>query len=335
MQSVRFLQTFIVSAVFGLMACAPPSHQPPLAPQTGDVSLTKPERPSQGVPTTGTVTLTIRWPERKDYAAQAIPLRTNSLVITITNASSSVVAEQTIIRPNGGSLVTTTDLDVAAGSNQRLDVKAYTEQTPGFDSIPIAQGTALDVAIAPSTQNSVKVVLVPTMGPVITGIPPNAGPLAYVTIVGHNFEGWGGAVKVYFGGVQSPYVSGSSTQLIAQVPSNAPNGAISVQADGVTGTSTDSCKIIRALGLSPVHATTSVNVPVDFVATARDASESLVPDPAVNWTSMSSGTAPLPGSSPPPPSTLVNGRFTPGSTGSYEIRIGAGTVLATASVTVN
>lgn len=102
----------------------------------------------------------------------------------------------------------------------------------------------------------------------------------------------------------------------------------------MTGVSTDSCRIIRSLALDPAEATTSVAAPLDFVATARDASGDPVPDPVLSWAFNSTATAPLPGSSPPPPTTLEQGRFTPGSTGSFEIRVSAGTILATASVTV-
>lgn len=324
-----------LAALLGLVACAPlnpPTSISALPPDTGVSS--HEQNVSEGPTATGTVTLTIKWPERPDYATQVIPLRTNSLVLQIKNASGSLVAETTVVRPNGGSLLTTASLDAPAGTGQRIDVKAYTEQTPSFDSVPIAQGSALNVAIAPSTQQSLRISLVPTAAPVVTRVPANAGPLSYVTIEGTNFDGWGGEVKVYFGGVLSPYVTGSSTTLTAQVPSNAVNGPISVQADGVTGTSTDSCLIIRSLGLSPAEATTSVGTPLDYTATALDASGSSIPSPGVSWSYQTKGTAPLPGSSPPPPTTLTNGRFTAGSTGSFEIRISAGTVIATTSVTV-
>lgn len=332
---MRIAQTIPAASFAALLVACAPQGQPTGITAFPSEAGVGPQAPvTAGPKATGTVTMTIKWPDRPDYATQVIPLRTNSLVLQIRNASGSLVAETTVVRPNGGSLVTTASLDAPAGTGQRIDVKAYTEQTPGFDSLPIAQGSALNVAIAPSTQQSLRITLVPTAGPVVTGFPANAGPLSYVTIEGSNFDGWGGEVKVYFGGVPSPYVTGSSTQLTAQVPSNALNGPISVQADGVTATSSGSCLIIRALGLSPEAATTSVGAPVDYTATARDASGSLIPSPALTWSFMATGPAPLPGSSPPPPTTLINGRFTPGSTGSYELRISAGNILATTSLIV-
>lgn len=205
MRSVRIPATLLVLA--GLTACMPVGPQPFQArgavPVTNDAA-----PPAAAVRATGSLKLTIRWPERPTYSAQTIPLRTNSLVIQIKDAGGGLLAESTIVRPNGGDLVTTTNLVVPAGVDHRIDVKAFVEQSPGFDSVPIAQGSATGVTIAPSTEQSVRIALEAAAGPVVTTVPASTAPGSYVTIEGMNFDGWGSEVKVYFGGVQYPMSRG-------------------------------------------------------------------------------------------------------------------------------
>lgn len=281
----------------------------------------------------GTIALTIRWPARPTYVAQVIPLRTNALVLQVIDAQSRLMASETIVRPLSGALEATASLEVGAAPNYRLRVAAYQEQAPIADSVPIAEGTATDVAVEPSSETTVRIALTATQGPEVTTMPANGGPLSFVTLTGRHFEGWGGPIKVTFGGVESPYVTGSSTELTALVPAEALDGPIAVSTDGVAASGPDTFRIIRELALSPVTTRTTVGSPVAFTAIARDAQGATIPSPVVTWSAVpppSDLALPL-----TPSSTLSEGTFVPGSTGSFELGITAGSVRATASVTVN
>lgn len=320
-----------LGAVLTLVACVPVAS-PLRAPAPGEVPTALTGTAHVAADSSGTVRLTVLWPERQDYQTQAIPLRTNALTVQVSDTSNQVLASTVLTRPQSGALPTTANLSVPAGPSRLLVVKAYEEQTPGFDSIPIAQGSA-SLNVQPSSEVTADLALVPVAMPAIASIPENAGPLATITITGSGFEGWGQPVVVRFGGVSSPFVSGSDTQLTAIVPSGAENGPITVIADGLTAESSTSFRVIRSLVLSPLTAVASAGQGVDFTLSATDKASASIASPTIDW--YFEQTYPILPSIGGTPSTLLNGRFTPGSTGSYLVRVSAGTVVATASVTVN
>ncbi|MNL69639.1 hypothetical protein D3C87_1945280 [compost metagenome] len=105
-------------------------------------------------------------------------------------------------------------------------------------------------------------------------------------------------------------------------------------ADGLSVTSALSVRIIRGLALSPETLVVSAGTRIAYLVSATDKHGDPIPAPSVGW--FFEQTFPL---LPPPadatPSTLLDAHFTPGSTGSYEVRVVAGSLVATASVTVN
>ncbi|MNY20518.1 hypothetical protein D3C86_1540000 [compost metagenome] len=170
--------------------------------------------------------------------------------------------------------------------------------------------------------------------PEILAMPANGAPLSSIVIDGSGFEGWGQPVEVRFGGMLAAYVSGSDSRLSVVVPSDADDGPVTVKADGLTATSSESFRVIRGLALSPETTVASAGTPISYALSAIDRHGVSIPEPNVAW--FFEQTYPI---LPPPPgapaSTLLDGLFTPGSTGSYEIRVVAGRLVATASVTVN
>lgn len=316
----------------GLAACVPVSSplKAPL-PIEGTAPGARPTADVAPAPA-GTVVLTVIWPERR-YAAQAIPLRTNALRVQVFDSSDQSLASTLLTRPGSGAVPTTTSLSVPAGANRRIVVKAFQEETPGFDSTPIAEGSTT-LTVQPSTEVTADLALVPVTMPAIATAPTNAGPLSVITLTGSNFEGWGQPVEVRFGGVLSPHVAGTSTQLTVVVPAEAEDGPLTVTADGLTATNEFSFRLIKDLSLSPQSAVASAGQAVDFVLAALDRSSASIPTPNVTW-GFEQTYPLLPPASGSPPTTLVGGRFTPGATGSFEIRVSAGSLRATASVTVN
>ncbi|HEY9899571.1 MAG TPA: IPT/TIG domain-containing protein [Pantanalinema sp.] len=325
----------LLSASVALSACA--SATLPVATlerlEAGVGNTESNVRPEVPPTVTGTLRLSILWPERRDYRTLAIPLRTNAITVQVLDVAEHRLAEAVITRPQAGTWVTTANLTVPAGADRRVVVKAFQEQVPGFDSVPIAQGD-VTVTVEPSQEVTADLALVPQTMPEIASIPSSGAPLSTVVITGSGFKGWGQPVEVRFGGSLAPYVSGNETQLTAVVPTQAEDGPITVTADGLTVTSAQGFRVIRALALSPETAVASAGAPIDYLLGATDKLGVPIPNPVVTW--FFQQTCPvlsLPGEATP--STLLDGLFTPGSTGSYEIRATAGSLIATASVTVN
>ncbi|MBO9540673.1 hypothetical protein J7643_08785 [bacterium] len=326
---VSLLAPLALAACVSMPLLMPGEHSSPLAGAEASSAHRETSRPTLS----GTVTVTVAWPERRDYRSQAIPLRTNALTVQVLDTSNHVLASAVLSRPQAGTLPTTANLSVPAGPNRLVVVKAYQEQVPGFDSLPLAQGSAT-VTVEPSSEVTADLTLVPADMPEILSIPANGAPLSSIAIDGSGFEGWGQPVEVRFGGILAPYVSGTESRLSVVVPSDAEDGPITVKADGLTATSSESFRIIRGLSLSPESAVASAGARIDYALSAIDRHGASIPEPNVAW--FFEQTYPI---LPPPPGTpasiLLDGHFTPGSTGSYEIRIVAGRLVATASVTVN
>jgi hypothetical protein len=82
----------------------------------------------------------------------------------------------------------------------------------------------------------------------ITSLSPQSGaPGTSVTITGKGFSSTALDNKVFFNGKEATVTSGSTTQLLAQVPTTATTGAVSVQ----TGTSTTTGPVFTVTELKP------------------------------------------------------------------------------------
>ncbi len=93
--------------------------------------------------------------------------------------------------------------------------------------------------------DSFKVIAIPPKAPVVSLFSPIQGASGTeVTITGTNFGTDAAANKVKFNGVSATVKSASATQLIAVVPDAATTGAISVEANGVVGSSSSNFTVV-------------------------------------------------------------------------------------------
>ncbi len=96
-----------------------------------------------------------------------------------------------------------------------------------------------------TTFDNFKVIAVPPKAPVVSSFSPIQGPSGTeVTITGTNFGTDVASNKVKFNGVAATIKSATATQLVAVVPDAATTGAVSVEANGVTGNSSSNFTVI-------------------------------------------------------------------------------------------
>lgn len=199
----------------------------------------------------GTLTLSIRWPDRPEgYHTALIPTSTNALAIKVSSGS-TVVGETTVSRV-GDQETATANLSLKAGNNLSVEVRAYRETAPiPQGASPIAQGTAT-VNIARSKKTSASISLTPLIVPTITGLSRNAGVTGdEVTITGTNFGSGSVPVFVYFNGYLTVGATRSSeTSLTVKVPPGTPTGKVVVKADGVSSVSNVVFWVPKTLTLS-------------------------------------------------------------------------------------
>ncbi len=182
----------------------------------------------------GTLSLTVRWPERPTgYQTALIPTSTNTLVIKVSSGSTEV-ASATVTRQVGASTATA-NVPLKAGNNLSVEVLAYREAAPVPEGAePTARGTA-NVNITRSRKTSAGVSLTPLFVPTITALSTNTGvPGDEVTITGTNFATDGTPVQVYFNGYITGAVPTSSTSVKVTVPPGTPTGKVVLKSDGVS-----------------------------------------------------------------------------------------------------
>jgi len=273
--------------------------------------------------TTGTVLVAVKWPTRgATYRGQVIPESANSIRLRVLPAGGSPeIAPTLLIRPSGGSLISTASIEVAAAQNLTVEAKAYRLSVPGDSSTPIATASVSGVNVLPSTETAVALILAPASPPSISGFsPPNAGPGALVTFTGINFLEGGAAVK--FASNQSAQVGTvTATTLVAAVPASASNGPVQITIDGITATSS-AFTVLGELTLSP--ATTSTNATGSPIVFALSGKDHLLKSIQGATASVTFGIlAPLDGGASASMSGLS---FTPLTAGSFEIRATSGTL---------
>ncbi|MNY12321.1 hypothetical protein D3C86_1453930 [compost metagenome] len=191
-----------------------------------------------------------------------------------------------------------------------------------------------------------------TLKPVITGFSPdNGGPGASVAIYGQYLGAERGLMPDFlFGGISTtqryPALDGTASTL---VPLDAVSGAIAPVVDGVPGEAFGTFTVLKALAIRPLAQTVALGGTASFEAIATtSANVPFTGTPAVQWSAYSpfkavqagyrvAGIITDPTPEPPPYAGQIDpwGVFTAdGATGTFEVAILSGRLLATASVTV-
>lgn len=319
----------------------PRSVVPPVQPQLAAATQAAPVEMTAGM---GSVTIRVRWP---GYQTQLLPLSTQTLDVTVRDASSALVGSATLTRNSGESTATATIERIPSG---QVTVRAEAKNSGGT---VVASGQQV-LTLEANKKTPLSLTLNPTNPPSITSFSPVAGgPGTSVTLSGDNFPTGDVTYSLSVGGV-----SVSATQMQAfgsssfqfYVPEGATTSAITFTVDGVTTTSTGSFTTVASLSLSPATgpalATGSTRV---YTATAFDASNATVSAAAVTWslsnltglnqsTDPAAGIASLGSFSPSTGTTDGSGQasstFAASATGSGWVNVYSGSSRATASVTV-
>lgn len=321
-----------------LIGCRPQGLQP-LVPTEG----LPPHTAAVGA--SSEVAVTIRWP----YRAQVLPTSAQHLSFRLAGPTAQTVD---VFRPDGTSPTSVATLSVDVGMGYTLTVEAYDNApTPRL----VASGTSSPFDVRSNERTDVAVTLATAYVPTVTGFKPdNGGPGSTVEIYGTNFGAERGLTPGFtFGGVPVttiyPQIEGGTVSVL--VPNTAISGLVLPLVDGVSGPSSGSFTVLRALGIDPPSLTVASGSSALF--TARATTSEGVPfeaTPSVSW----SVSAPITGAPVanfriqglndgiPDTSTASvalgtidqQGRFTGTATGSAQITILSGTLIATASITV-
>lgn len=128
-------------------------------------------------PHTSGLMLTIRWPERKGLATQAIPEATEKIVVTIRDANGAKVGEKTANRPAAGQPNTpsalTFDLNPSLGT-LTLEAVAYSKTNER-----LAEGRKTDIRLLDSVAFSVSITLTDlNAAELMIDVGVNPGPFA-------------------------------------------------------------------------------------------------------------------------------------------------------------
>ncbi|HEY9899676.1 MAG TPA: hypothetical protein V6D00_10890 [Pantanalinema sp.] len=291
----------------------------------------------------GALALTIHWP----YRPQAIPTSTERLAISLSGPHPQSLD---VLRPFGPAPTSVATLSVEVGTGYRLSVQAYDHQ---FEGRLVATGQSDPFSVKPNEISSVRVRLEGAIKPVITGFSPdNGGPGASVEIYGQYLGAERGLLPGFlFGGVPTtehyPPQDGTAS---AVVPLSAVNGAIAPVVDGVQGDGFGTFTVLKAIAIRPQAQTVTLNGTASFEAIATtSAGVPFAGSPAVQWNVYAPFVPAAAGyrvagfiQEDPTPAPLPNpghidpwGVFTAdGATGTFEVAILSGRLLATASVTV-
>jgi hypothetical protein len=199
-----------------------------------------PARPGPLVRQTGSLTLTIIWPDRPDSRhVAAIPASANSLILTISSAGSLVMPPQVAKRPPGGGTQVVAIEDVPAGNNLGLEVTAYSEADPKLGvSVVLARGTAA-VNIQTAKRSSASIKMVPANEPSISSLSANVGMGGLkLVLLGNNLDPVAGATPSVEFNASSGVAQGAvkaidPSRLEVTVPAGAVTGRVVVRRDGI------------------------------------------------------------------------------------------------------
>ncbi len=157
---------------------------------------------------------------QEGYAGQSIKISGTGLDAAVVKVGSEAAST---------SNVSATSVDFVVPATAPLGVQKITLTATG--------GT--------TTFDNFKVIAVPPKAPVMSSFSPIQGPSGTeVTITGTNFGADAASNKVKFNGVMATVKNASATQIVVVVPDAATTGAISVEANGVTGNSSSNFTVI-------------------------------------------------------------------------------------------
>lgn len=305
-----------------------PAAAPPRAEVAGQVS-------------PGALALTIRWP----YRTQVLPTSTERLSISLSGPHPQSLE---VLRPFGAAPTSTATLSVAVGTGYQLSVQAYDQR---FAGRLVATGQSDPFVVRASAITPVRVVLQATIKPVITGFAPdNGGPGASIAIFGDYLGAERGLMPSFlFGGIPTlqsyPPENGTASAI---VPLDAQTGAIAPVVDGVRGDGYGTFTVLKSLALRPAEQTVTRNGTASFEALATTSADvAFAGLPTVQWSVLAPYGAQAgyrvadlqtePDLELPPYAGRIDpgGLFTAdGATGTFEVAVVSGRLVATASVTV-
>lgn len=290
----------------------------------------------------GSVALTVQWP----YRPQVIPTSAERVAIALTGPHPQTL---TVLRPFGSAPTSVATLSVPVGTGYRLSVEAYDHPLEGR---LVASGQSDLFAVQPNAIASVRVKLEGTIKPVITGFSPdNGGPGASVLVFGQYLGAERGLKPHFlFGGVSTseayPPQEGTASAI---VPLTAQTGPIAALVDGIRGSEYGTFTVLKAIAVVPSSQAVTLAGTASFAAIATtSANAAFAGAPAVQWSVYApyvpepagyrvAGIITDPTPEPPPYPGRIDplGGFTAdGATGTFEVAIQSGRLIATASVTV-
>lgn len=302
----------LVLSVAGCQAPLLPSVSPVHQPTT-----------SAGAPDEqGRVAVTIQWP----YRTQVIPTSTEKLRLTLAGPTSQTID---ILRPDGGGPTSTASLTLDVGTGYTLAIDALARQNQGEldPTLLVASGQSDPFEVAANKVTSVRVALSPSFMPAILDFSPtNGGPGTYVTVQGLNFgRSRDLTLGFRFGGTVASIVhatdDGTASVL---VPDLATSSLLFPVTDGVTGLPSGSFTVLSQLGIQPAASTVASGSTFLFTAQATSTEGSEFASPNVQWYLSTSSIGAIDAS----------GTFSASGSGTGEVVIYSGRLLATASITV-
>ncbi|MBO9542731.1 hypothetical protein J7643_19255 [bacterium] len=295
-----------------------------------------------GQATQGALSVSIQWPRR----TQVIPTSAQRLSFVLSGPHPQSLD---VLRPPGEAPVSVATMSVEVGTGYRLDVSA-------FDASPqarlVAAGQSALFNVKANEIAKVRIRLASTLKPVITGFSPdNGGPGASVEIYGQYLGYERGLMPDFLFGESSttqryPAQDGTASTL---VPLDAVSGAIAPVVDGVSGEAFGTFTVLKAIAIHPLSLSVASGSTASFEAIATtSANAPFAGTPAVQWSAYApykgeqagyrvAGIITDPTPEPPPYPGQIDpwGVFTAdGATGTFEVAILSGRLLATASVTV-
>lgn len=220
--------SLLLILILGLLGCAPSMLPAGNQPEGGASSLATGH---------GSLLVQVRWPIRDlpNFSAQTIPVRTNSIRLTVRKGQSEFVAQQLIQRTPGFSTVSTASISLDVGTGYSVAVEAFEEAAPTPNSTVIAQGNAINLTIRKSRITSVPITLTATFVPTILALSPETGPFETpFTISGTRFGASQNLTySVSMGGIAIQALRVSDTRIDATASVGARSGNVVVTVDGV------------------------------------------------------------------------------------------------------
>lgn len=274
----------------------------------------------------GHLTITIRWPRQ----VQLLPYSTNRIGVQVKTPAGDLLAETTLEQPTG-TATSVTQLPVPAGEGLRVFVQGYQ------DDLKVAEGDAT-TTLRVNERTALAIHLAPVFVPTLDAFPPNGGVGAAIALTGTHFGATRNVpIQVTFGGLQASAVyRQDDTHLLAIVPPGFATGSLVVTADGVPSQPAGTFHVLQLL--SPLAQQTYTLAPGATLSLEVTAStlEGPVADPYLEWSLV-----PVPTDLP---AMMASASFdaatgsanvlTAVATGSAWIRVRSGTLLSTASLTV-